>query len=266
MEGKAKPEYEKCVEISTQASIREMIAPGSLAIIAPAIVGFAFGPEALGGLLAGITVSGVLMGMFQNNAGGAWDNAKKSFEKGVEIDGKMEYKGSEPHKASVTGDTVGDPFKDTSGPSMNILIKLTSIVALIIAPHIASDSAAHSHEVIIEEVVLDDLHLEQSGNPIIVHLEGKDATIMTRHLMVDFADERRIMHIEIIFDPQMFTDAFGIEGTDFVYHADGETIDGGRGRYNAMGPLRLGDMGDREATIVIGQDQNGQIIGDLYIN
>ena len=266
MEGKAKPEYEKCVEISTQASIREMIAPGSLAIIAPAIVGFAFGPEALGGLLAGITVSGVLMGMFQNNAGGAWDNAKKSFEKGVEIDGKMEYKGSEPHKASVTGDTVGDPFKDTSGPSMNILIKLTSIVALIIAPHIASDSAAHSHEVIIEEVVLDDLHLEQAGNPIIVHLEGKDATIMTRHLMVDFADERRIMHIEIIFDPQMFTDAFGIEGTDFVYHADGETIDGGRGRYNAMGPLRLGDMGDREATIVIGQDQNGQIIGDLYIN
>ena len=87
-------------------------------------------------MLAGITVSGVLMGIFQNNAGGAWDNAKKSFEKGVEIDGKMEYKGSEPHKASVTGDTVGDPFKDTSGPSMNILIKLTSIVALIIAPYL----------------------------------------------------------------------------------------------------------------------------------
>lgn len=137
MEGTAKPEYEKCVEISTTASIREMIAPGAIALIAPAAVGFLFGPEALGGLLAGITVSGVLMGMFQNNAGGAWDNAKKSFEKGVEIDGKIEYKGSEPHKASVTGDTVGDPFKDTSGPSMNILIKLSSIVALIIAPHIA---------------------------------------------------------------------------------------------------------------------------------
>jgi K(+)-stimulated pyrophosphate-energized sodium pump len=101
-------------------------------------VGFLFGPEALGGLLAGITVSGVLMAMFQSNAGGAWDNAKKAFEKGVEIDGKKYYKGSEPHKASVTGDTVGDPFKDTAGPSMNILIKLASIVALIIAPLIAA--------------------------------------------------------------------------------------------------------------------------------
>jgi K(+)-stimulated pyrophosphate-energized sodium pump len=137
MEYKAKPEYEKCVAISTKASIREMIAPGAIAILAPIIVGFIFGPEVLGGMLAGVTVSGVLMGMFQSNAGGAWDNAKKSFEKGVEINGQTYYKKSEPHKASVTGDTVGDPFKDTSGPSMNILIKLTSIVALIIAPHIS---------------------------------------------------------------------------------------------------------------------------------
>lgn len=137
MEYKAKPEYEKCVAISTKASIREMIAPGAIALIVPILVGFAFGPEVLGGLLAGVTVSGVLMGMFQNNAGGAWDNAKKSFEKGVDINGETFYKGSEPHKASVTGDTVGDPFKDTSGPSMNILIKLMSIVSLIIAPHIA---------------------------------------------------------------------------------------------------------------------------------
>jgi len=137
MEYKAKPEYEKCVAISTKASIREMIAPGAIALLAPVIVGFTFGPEVLGGMLAGVTVSGVLMGMFQSNAGGAWDNAKKSFEKGVEINGQMYYKKSEPHKASVTGDTVGDPFKDTSGPSMNILIKLTSIVALIIAPHIS---------------------------------------------------------------------------------------------------------------------------------
>ena len=141
MEYKAKPEYEKCVAISTKASIREMIAPGAIALIAPVIVGFTFGPEVLGGLLAGVTVSGVLMGMFQSNAGGAWDNAKKSFEKGVEINGQTYYKKSEPHKASVTGDTVGDPFKDTSGPSMNILIKLTSIVALIIAPHISN----HDH-------------------------------------------------------------------------------------------------------------------------
>ncbi|MEO6588512.1 MAG: sodium-translocating pyrophosphatase, partial [Pyrinomonadaceae bacterium] len=140
MEYKAKPEYDKCVAISTQASLREMMLPGAIALITPVVVGFAFGPEVLGGLLAGVTVSGVLMGMFQNNAGGAWDNAKKSFEAGVEINGKMEYKGSDAHKASVTGDTVGDPFKDTSGPSMNILIKLMSIVALIIAPHIAINS------------------------------------------------------------------------------------------------------------------------------
>lgn len=142
MEYKAKPEYEKCVAISTNASIREMIAPGAIALISPIVVGFTFGPEVLGGMLAGVTVSGVLMGMFQSNAGGAWDNAKKSFEKGVEINGQTYFKKSEPHKASVTGDTVGDPFKDTSGPSMNILIKLTSIVALIIAPHIAQKNPA----------------------------------------------------------------------------------------------------------------------------
>ncbi len=140
MEYKAKPEYDKCVAISTQASLREMMLPGAIALITPVLVGFTFGPEVLGGLLAGVTVSGVLMGMFQNNAGGAWDNAKKSFEAGVMINGVMEYKGGEAHKASVTGDTVGDPFKDTSGPSMNILIKLMSIVALIIAPHISIKS------------------------------------------------------------------------------------------------------------------------------
>jgi K(+)-stimulated pyrophosphate-energized sodium pump len=140
MEYKAKPEYDKCVEISTKASIREMMLPGAIALSVPVIVGFIFGPEVLGGLLAGVTVSGVLMGIFQNNAGGAWDNAKKSFEKGVMINGKMEDKGAEPHKASVTGDTVGDPFKDTSGPSMNILIKLMSIVSLVIAPHISVSS------------------------------------------------------------------------------------------------------------------------------
>jgi K(+)-stimulated pyrophosphate-energized sodium pump len=146
MERKAKPEYDKCVAISTQASLKEMMLPGAIALVTPVVVGFAFGPEVLGGLLAGVTVSGVLLGMFQNNAGGAWDNAKKSFEAGVEINGKMEYKGSEAHKASVTGDTVGDPFKDTSGPSMNILIKLMSIVALIIAPHISLHKGSHKTE------------------------------------------------------------------------------------------------------------------------
>lgn len=137
LEGKAEPEYEKCVEISTDASIKKMLLPGAIAIVTPILVGFIWGPEVLGGFLAGATVSGVLMGMFQNNAGGAWDNAKKSFEKGVEVNGQTHYKGSEMHKASVTGDTVGDPFKDTSGPSMNILIKLMSIVSLVIAPTLA---------------------------------------------------------------------------------------------------------------------------------
>ncbi|MBW3521467.1 sodium-translocating pyrophosphatase [Chryseobacterium sp. NKUCC03_KSP] len=137
LEGKAEPEYQKCVAISTDASIRKMMLPGAIAIISPLLIGFIFGPEVLGGFLAGATVCGVLMGIFQNNAGGAWDNAKKSFEKGVDINGQTYYKGSEPHKASITGDTVGDPFKDTSGPSMNILIKLMSIVSLVIAPTLA---------------------------------------------------------------------------------------------------------------------------------
>jgi K(+)-stimulated pyrophosphate-energized sodium pump len=148
MEGTGTPEYDKCVAISTDASIKKMMVPGAIAIVSPVLIGFLIGPEALGGFLAGATVSGVLMGIFQNNAGGAWDNAKKSFEKGVNIDGEMYYKKSEPHKASVTGDTVGDPFKDTSGPSMNILIKLMSIVSLVIAPSLAqiyvSDAASHS--------------------------------------------------------------------------------------------------------------------------
>ncbi|MDX2249830.1 MAG: sodium-translocating pyrophosphatase [Bacteroidia bacterium] len=133
-----KAEYAKCVEISTKASIREMILPGVLSIAAPVVVGFIGGPEMLGGLLAGVTASGVLMAIFQSNAGGAWDNAKKMFEEGVDINGQKYYKGSEPHKAAVVGDTVGDPFKDTSGPSLNILLKLMSIVALVIAPSLAS--------------------------------------------------------------------------------------------------------------------------------
>lgn len=129
-----KAEYDKCVDISTKASIREMILPGLVAVVSPIIVGFLGGAEMLGGLLAGVTVCGVLMAIFQSNSGGAWDNAKKMFEEGVEIQGKMYYKGSDPHKATVVGDTVGDPFKDTSGPSLNILLKLMSVVALVIAP------------------------------------------------------------------------------------------------------------------------------------
>ncbi len=151
MEGTGKPEYDKCVAISTEASLKKMMLPGAITIISPLLVGFILGPEALGGFLAGATVSGVLMGIFQNNAGGAWDNAKKSFEKGVEINGEMYYKKSEPHKASVTGDTVGDPFKDTSGPSMNILIKLMSIVSLVIAPSLAQIHNTGAPEVLQTE-------------------------------------------------------------------------------------------------------------------
>ncbi len=144
MEGTATPEYAKCVAISTNAALKEMILPGLITIITPILIGLIFGAEPLGGYMAGVCVSGVMWAIFQNNAGGAWDNAKKSFEAGVMINGKMEYKGSDAHKAAVTGDTVGDPFKDTSGPSMNILIKLTCLVGLVIAPvlggHTADDS------------------------------------------------------------------------------------------------------------------------------
>jgi K(+)-stimulated pyrophosphate-energized sodium pump len=136
-EADGKAEYDKCVAISTKASIKEMIVPGILAVSAPVLIGFLGGAEMLGGLLAGVTSAGVLMAIFQSNAGGAWDNAKKMFEEGVSIEGKMYYKGSKPHKAAVVGDTVGDPFKDTSGPSLNILLKLMSVVALVIAPSIA---------------------------------------------------------------------------------------------------------------------------------
>ena len=134
--GLTKAEHGRCVEISTQSAIKEMVFPGILAVISPVIVGFVFGPETLGGLLAGVTVCGVLMAIFQSNAGGAWDNAKKMIEEGVEVNGEMLSKGSEAHKAAVVGDTVGDPFKDTSGPSLNILIKLMSVVSLVIAPFI----------------------------------------------------------------------------------------------------------------------------------
>ena len=166
MEGTGKPEYDKCVAISTDASIKKMMLPGAIALGSPLIIGFIFGPEVLGGFLAGATVCGVLMGMFQNNAGGAWDNAKKSFEKGAVINGETYYKGSEPHKASVTGDTVGDPFKDTSGPSMNILIKLMSIVSLVIAPTLAKihhDKIQNNRIEKMQSLMMMDSTMKQNG-------------------------------------------------------------------------------------------------------
>jgi len=175
MEGTGKPEYDKCVAISTQASLKEMMLPGLLTIGFPLVIAFVpmlFGmdnlaiAEMLGGYMAGVTVSGVLWAIFQNNAGGAWDNAKKSFEAGVEINGEMTYKGSEAHKAAVTGDTVGDPFKDTSGPSMNILIKLTCLIGLVIAPILgghSSDNKLHSEtiEVTVNSTVNQDTEINK---------------------------------------------------------------------------------------------------------
>ena len=151
MEGKGTPEYAKCVAISTKAALKEMLLPGLITILVPIFIGLVFGAEPLGGYMAGVCVSGVMWAIFQNNAGGAWDNAKKSFEAGVEINGEMTFKGSDAHKAAVTGDTVGDPFKDTSGPSMNILIKLTCLVGLVIAPLLGSHAAPQT-EVVKEEV------------------------------------------------------------------------------------------------------------------
>ena len=152
LEGKGKPEYAKCVDISTKAALREMLIPGLITIITPILIGLLFGAEPLGGYMAGVCVSGVMWAIFQNNAGGAWDNAKKSFEAGVEIEGEMVYKGSEAHKAAVTGDTVGDPFKDTSGPSMNILIKLTCLIGLVLAPLLGD---AHSADVLHVDVQME---------------------------------------------------------------------------------------------------------------
>jgi K(+)-stimulated pyrophosphate-energized sodium pump len=161
MEGKATPEYAKCVDISTKAALKEMKLPGLLTIGFPLAITFVpmiFGmenqaiAEMLGGYMAGVTVSGVLWAIFQNNAGGAWDNAKKSFEAGVEINGEMTYKGSEAHKAAITGDTVGDPFKDTSGPSMNILIKLTCLIGLVIAPILGGHSTSDDMGMAADEI------------------------------------------------------------------------------------------------------------------
>ncbi|MTI39109.1 sodium-translocating pyrophosphatase [Fulvivirga lutimaris] len=165
MEGTGKPEHGKCVEISTKAALKEMMLPGALTIITPIIIGFVMGPEALGSYMAGVAVSGVVWAIFQNNAGGAWDNAKKSFEAGVMINGEMTYKGSEAHKAAVTGDTVGDPFKDTSGPSMNILIKLTCLIGLVIAPILGEIYGGKSHG-----------EPESNITPIEIHINDETST------------------------------------------------------------------------------------------
>jgi K(+)-stimulated pyrophosphate-energized sodium pump len=175
MEGTGKPQYDKCVAISTKASLREMLLPGIMTIGFPIVIAFVpmmFGmdnmaiAEMLGGYMAGVTVSGVLWAIFQNNAGGAWDNAKKSFEAGVLINGEMTYKGSDAHKAAVTGDTVGDPFKDTSGPSMNILIKLTCLIGLVIAPILGGHTTT---DVVAKETSSEEVYfIDAEGNKTIL--------------------------------------------------------------------------------------------------
>ncbi|CAN5494176.1 sodium-translocating pyrophosphatase [soil metagenome] len=204
MEGTGKPEYDKCVAISTDASIKKMMLPGAIAIISPLIIGFIVGPEALGGFLAGATVSGVLMGMFQNNAGGAWDNAKKSFEKGVEINGQLYKKKSEPHKAAVTGDTVGDPFKDTSGPSMNILIKLMSIVSLVVAPTLATLHSNGNNTVMNNSIHLEvkkevSIKVKNSGadikaKDIISGLENEGALAKSTNAVIAYNDGKLVVN------------------------------------------------------------------------
>ncbi len=168
MEGTGKPEYAKCVDISTKAALREMVLPGLLTIITPVVIGLIFGAEPLGGYMAGVCVSGVMWAIFQNNAGGAWDNAKKSFEAGVMINGEMTYKGSEAHKAAVTGDTVGDPFKDTSGPSMNILIKLTCLIGLVIAPILGNTNEMSQVEPTSDTTSKEVFMIDAEGNKVIL--------------------------------------------------------------------------------------------------
>ena len=196
MEGTGTPEYGKCVEISTKAALREMMLPGAITIITPIIIGFTMGAESLGSYMAGVAVSGVLWAIFQNNAGGAWDNAKKSFEAGVEINGEMTYKGSEAHKAAVTGDTVGDPFKDTSGPSMNILIKLTCLVGLVIAPILGGHSP---HDTPNNEVIVADEKRETKEVMVTVDMNS-DTTDVSVTKVVAVSGNDTVTNKEIILE------------------------------------------------------------------
>ncbi|MCH2490500.1 MAG: sodium-translocating pyrophosphatase [Flavobacteriales bacterium] len=222
MEGTGTPEYAKCVDISTKAALKEMILPGLLTIITPIVIGLVFGAEPLGGYMAGVCVSGVMWAIFQNNAGGAWDNAKKSFEAGVMIDGEMTYKGSDAHKAAVTGDTVGDPFKDTSGPSMNILIKLTCLVGLVIAPILGGHSASESAEAMNTSEAM--YFIDEDGNKTL--LTDKQATQLSeanrseinKEIIVNMTSEGDVttaeVTIETTIDGETTTETKTFTGTE----------------------------------------------------
>lgn len=214
------PEYDKCVAISTQASIKEMVLPGLLAILSPVVVGFLGGAEMLGGLLAGVTVSGVLMAIFQSNAGGAWDNAKKMIEEGVEFDGVKYGKGSEAHKATVVGDTVGDPFKDTSGPSLNILLKLMSVVALVIAPSIAI-SVADMDQKVENIEISESTSVSVSGDKVVA-IVVDEAKQDLSHLIINrnvmkFADANAPTDFELKHTPEITFGTIKEDGTVDVF-------------------------------------------------
>jgi len=255
MEYKAEPEYDKCVAISTQASLKEMMLPGAMTIIFPLVIGFLpmllgytgqQAAEMLGGYMAGVAVSGVLWAIFQNNAGGAWDNAKKSFEAGVMIDGEMTYKGSDAHKAAVTGDTVGDPFKDTSGPSMNILIKLTCLVGLVIAPILGEghhDAGAESatHTEVRQEVMkvkMKEVKLQVSG-PVFEGVALADVAINSENGRVEAT-------IKLTSEDGSFTGTFTAkEGTfdGMMFHADG-SFESAEGEFMAVADFFRNEEGD----------------------
>jgi len=219
LEGTGKPEYGKCVDISTKAALREMILPGLITIVTPVLMGLIFGAEPLGGYMAGVCVSGVMWAIFQNNAGGAWDNAKKSFEAGVEINGVMTYKGSDAHKAAVTGDTVGDPFKDTSGPSMNILIKLTCLIGLVIAPilggHSEAMNATQDVEVVEEQVIAGGENLENKTETFVEMLKNEENDQVTANVEI-----RRTINGETTVENRTFT------GTETEVRAQLKDVEG----------------------------------------
>src|SRR6056300_674124 len=255
MEYKAEPEYDKCVAISTEASLKEMMLPGAMTILFPLVLAFlpmAFGytgqeaAEMLGGYMAGVAVSGVLWAIFQNNAGGAWDNAKKSFEAGVMIDGEMTYKGSEAHKAAVTGDTVGDPFKDTSGPSMNILIKLTCLVGLVIAPILGeghhdagAESAAHNEvRQEVMKVKMKEVKLQVSG-PVFEGVALADVAINSENGRVEAT-------IKLTSEDGSFTGTFTAKEGIFdgmMFHADG-SFESAEGEFMAVADFFRNEEGD----------------------
>lgn len=221
MEGTGTPEYAKCVDISTKAALKEMLLPGLLTIITPIIIGLLFGAEPLGGYMAGVCVSGVMWAIFQNNAGGAWDNAKKSFEAGVMINGEMTYKGSDAHKAAVTGDTVGDPFKDTSGPSMNILIKLTCLVGLVIAPILGGHTGSHDEAMNTSEEMY---FIDEDGNKTLLtdkqakQVVKADRSEVSKEIKVEMSSEGdesiATVTIETTVDGETTTEEKVFRGTE----------------------------------------------------